>query len=88
MGMKEMGRLALRVEGDLWCAYYALPDTMDGAVFLGSIQMAFVQDEDRKTVFMMLMEAAVGDLIEESTGTRPVWKNLRRAPEHERSGSA
>jgi hypothetical protein len=47
-----------------------------------------VQDESRKTMFMRLMEAAVGDLIEEKTGSRPVWQKPHRAPEHERSGSA
>jgi hypothetical protein len=29
--LQKIGRLALRVEGTMWCAYYAMPDTMDGA---------------------------------------------------------
>jgi hypothetical protein len=86
--MKDIGRLALRVEGDLWVGYYALPDTMDDAVFLGSIQMQFVQDQDRKDAFMNLMKEAVADILEEKTGERPSWSGLRSAPEHERAGRA
>ncbi len=86
---KQIGRLAMRVEGTLWCAYYAMPNTMDGAVFLGSIAMAFVEQPDRKEAFMALMREAVSDLIEERTGTRPTWpRGPEPAPEHERSGKA
>jgi hypothetical protein len=87
--LRKMGRLALRVEGDLWCAYFALPDTMDGALFLGSIRKVFVEDAERKLVFMELMKEAVGDLLEEKTGERPLWpEGEQPAPEHERGGSA
>lgn len=78
----------MRVEGKLWVAYYALPDTMAGALFLGSIQMRFVRDEDRKQTFMDLMKEAVADIIEEKTGKRPDWTAPHSAPEHERSGRA
>ena len=40
-GKYDIGRLAMRVEGELWSAYYAMPNTMEGAVFLGSIAMRF-----------------------------------------------
>lgn len=84
-GMKEVGRLALRSEGDFWVAYYALPDTMDGAVLLGSIAMRFVQDKNRKRLFQMLMQEAVADLLEGYYGTRPHWPSPPvAAPEHER----
>ena len=86
--MKQIGRLAMRVEGNFWSGYYAMPDTMDGAIFLGSIQMRFVDDKDRKDVFMKLMREAVGDILEEATGQRPHWKDPTPAPEHERSGRA
>lgn len=87
---EQMGRLTLRVEGDLWVARYALPDTMEGAIFLGSIAMAFVQDHDRKVRFMALMRDAVSDILEHHTGTRPIWPEPegRPAPEHERAGRA
>ena len=84
--MNDVGRLAMRVEGDLWVAYYALPDTMEGAFFLGSIQMRFVMDKDRKQTFMDLMKEAVADIIEEKTGERPHWATPHSAPEHERGG--
>jgi hypothetical protein len=86
--LQKMGRLALRVEGDLWCAYYALPDTMDGALFLGSIRTVFVEDAERKLVFMALMKEAVSDIIEDRTGERPLWpEGAQPAPEHERGGN-
>ncbi len=28
----KIGRLAMRHEGNFWNAYYAMPDTMDGAI--------------------------------------------------------
>jgi hypothetical protein len=37
--MTQIGRLALREEGEWWNAYYyAMPGTMDGALHLGSIR--------------------------------------------------
>lgn len=87
---EQMGRLAMRVEGDLWVAYYALPDTMKGALFLGSIQMAFVQEESAKQIFMALMRDAVSAIIKEKAGVAPEWPEPmgRPAPQHERAGRA
>ncbi len=83
----KVGRLAMRHEGSMWNAYYALTDTMDGAIFLGSIAMRFVVDESRKQLFLALMRNAVSDLIEEQTGHRPTWRDgVQAAPEHERAG--
>lgn len=88
--LKQIGRLAMRVEGQHWNAYYAMPGTMEGAVYLGSIAMAFVDGKPaRRDAFMSLMKEAVADLIEQTTGTRPIWPNGEHpAPEHERAGSA
>jgi hypothetical protein len=87
---QQMGRLAMRVEGDLWVAYYALPNTMEGAIFLGSIQMAFVQDFANKEIFMALMRDAVGAMIKGTVGADAIWPdpNGVPAPEHERGGRA
>ena len=84
----QVGRLAFRVEGDLWVAYYALPDTMDEALFLGSIRMAIVQKTEAKHAFMAIMRDAMSDILEEQFGERPDWPDPhgRPAPEHERSG--
>lgn len=87
---QKIGRLALRVEGEYWNAYYALPDTMKDAIHLGSIRMVFVLDhEERKRTFMVLMQEAVGDLIQDATGKTASWPApAQAAPENERSGSA
>lgn len=78
---QQIGRLALREEGDEWKAYYAMPDTMKGALFLGSIKMRFVVgNEQRKNIFMGLMREAVADIIEEKVGIRPVWGGPKAAP--------
>jgi hypothetical protein len=87
--MVQMGRLAMREEGSLWVAYYAPPDNMTDAIFLGSIRLAFVQQKDRKDLFMALMKEAVSDIMEEALGHRPTWPSPPQpAPEHERGGKA
>jgi hypothetical protein len=88
--LAQIGRIALREEGTNWVAYYAPPDTMDGAIFLGSIVMTAVmgrQNEKRKQDFMDLMRSIITDIIKEKTGKSPVWGE-HTAPEHERSGNA
>lgn len=84
-----MGRLAMRQEGNKWTAYYAMPGTMKDAVYLGQIAMRFVQTDERRDAFMALMKEAVGDVLQEITGMRPIWPDAPKpAPESERSGSA
>lgn len=86
---QQIGRLAMRVEGRNWTAYYALTDTMDGALFLGSIAMAAVTDSpDRKQAFMDMMRDVVSDILEEKLGSRPDWNEPQGAHEHERAGRA
>lgn len=83
----KIGRLAMRHEGNWWNAYYAVPDSMEKAILLGSIHMRFVQTQERRDAFMDVMREAVSDLIEETWGARPVWPDDPvPAPEHERSG--
>ncbi len=85
--LEQIGRLAMRHEGESWNAYYALPDTMREPVFLGSIRMgAVVNNPARKQAFMLMMRDIVSDLIEDATGGRPVWNDPHTAPDHERSG--
>jgi len=85
----RIGRIALRQEGGNWTAYYAFPDTMEGAVFLGSIKLAFLKGHpERKQIFMDLMRDCLADIIEEKTGVRPIWGGAELAPEHEKAGSA
>ena len=83
MDVKQAGRLAFRHEGNYWRCYWALPNTMDGAVELGSIAMDIVKDGERKQRFMDLMRSYTESLF-------PVdhWEAPTRAPEAERAGSA
>jgi hypothetical protein len=90
MKSQKVGRLALREEGENWNAYYAMPDTMDGALPLGSIKIGFAKRSDTtKRAFIDLMRECVADVIEDATGVRPTWpEGIQPAPEHERSGNA
>jgi hypothetical protein len=84
--LQKMGRIALREEGTMWNAYYALPDTIEGALFIGSIAMSLVQREDRKQAFISLIRECVADIIEEKFGQRPTFPDgVIPAPEHERT---
>lgn len=85
---RQVGRVALRVEGAWWVAYYALADTMDGAEELARIRMTLVQDPERKAAFMALMRDSVSDIFRDEIGERPEWQAPKAAPEYERSGAA
>ena len=88
-GMEKIGRLAMRQEGGNWTAYYALPDSMEKSIFLGSIRMTAVAgNQERKQAFMQIMREIVSDIIETETGMRPTWGGPTAAPEHERAGEA
>lgn len=84
--IRYVGRLALREEGEFWNAYYAMPNTMAGAMLLGCIRMRSVADPERKAAFMNLMREVVADIIESVVGVRPTWGGEQAAPEHERAG--
>lgn len=65
----RIGRLALRVEGENWNAYYALNETMEDALPLGSIKMgAVMRNPAHKQAFMDLMREVVSDILEDATG--------------------
>lgn len=85
----KVGRLALREEGEWWNAYYALTDTMEGAIPLGSVRIAAAKANPQvKERFIALMREVVSGIIEETAGIRPTWGGIESAPEHERAGSA
>lgn len=78
----------MRAEGDKWTAYVAKGDTMEGAIWMGSIAMGIVtSDMARKRAFMDLMIGALDDFLADQGMTVESWDE-RDAPEHERSGSA
>jgi hypothetical protein len=85
---KEVCRLAMRREGNMWIAYVAALNTMDGAVVIGSIAMAAVIDNPkRKAAFQRMMTDAVAEMIHAQTGQNP---NMieNEAPPNERAGNA
>jgi hypothetical protein len=84
----DIGRLALRVEGDDWNAYYAKSGTMDGAIMLGSIKMNALRSEMIKRGFIDLMTEVASQLIKETLGHDVTSGPPQTAPEHERAGSA
>jgi len=90
---QKAGRLAFRQEGEYWNAYFAEPNTMHGALHLGSIRIRFVSPgmknhEEIKAAFMNVMMDAMGAMLENVVG--PVtWPDPPEpAPESERSGNA
>lgn len=85
---QQIGRLAMRMEGDWWVAYFAAPTSMEGALELGRIKLRLVEDKDRKEAFMAIFQSFIGELIKEKTGREPSSWDRSMAPEHERSGSA
>jgi len=86
MAKVKVGRLAFRVEGVNWNAYYASPDSMENAIYLGSIRMSFVErNPRRKHEFMSLMRSCFADAVKELTGEYPSWESPISAPEHERT---
>ena len=85
---EQVGRIAYRVEGTLWVAYYAETDTMDDAIFLGSIRMAGVEKKERKEAFMALIGGMVSELLSARIGDPVRWSDPKPAPEHERGGNA
>jgi hypothetical protein len=44
----QIGRLAMRHEGNMWNAYYAMVGTMEGAIPLGSIAMAAIESNEKR----------------------------------------
>ena len=89
--MRPPYRLAFREEGRNWNAYCAKTDTMQDAIWLGSIAMRFIENSpERKRIFMELMKEALSDVMEELCGVRPEWPEPEGhpAPEHEKTKSA
>jgi hypothetical protein len=86
---QQVGRIALRVEGDWWVAYFAKPKTMEGAIELARVRMTVVRpDAKRKAAFMELVRSYIDEILAEQTGVTPSWPEPVLAPEHEKAGRA
>ena len=84
----EVGRLALRHEGQWWNAYWTKhQDSMNEAVLLGSIRLNLTSGDVRDK-FMDTMKAAFDNVVKAETGQTPEWSEPHQAPESERAGNA
>jgi hypothetical protein len=85
----EVGRIALRVEGEWWNGYWApRQDSMEGALHLGSVRMGLAAHPKIKEAFINLMTTAFSVAAKEATGLEPTWGDPVEAPENERAGNA
>lgn len=82
-------RIAIRKEGKYINAYYALPDSMDGALHLGSILRGLCDTSPELfEAFVMLMQGVAGAVSRDVLGVEVAAFTEEPAPEHERSGHA
>jgi hypothetical protein len=82
--MNKSGRLAFRVEGTMWNCYYALPDTMQDAIYLGSLHMTIARNLKHKKAFMNIMRNSLNEFFKDQNLIVDHWKT-ETAPEHERT---
>jgi len=77
------GRLALRVEGDYWNAYWAPEmDSMVGSILLGSLRMRLAED------YPPLKDGFMRCIVEDAGLKIDHWNDPAPAPEGERGGEA
>lgn len=74
---EEVGRLALREQDGWWVAYYAMKDTMEGAIELARIKMQLVLDKDSKRQYMDAMRDILGRSLADIVGAKPDWSATR-----------
>ncbi len=87
--MAELGRLAMRVEGDWWVAYCAKINTMDGAIELGRIRMTVAEVPAIKAATLEYFKLVFSKMFQGATGLKLDWPTAERpAPEHEKAGRA
>lgn len=87
-GHQQIGRLAIRDEGPHINAYYAMPNTMERARLLFSVDRGAADLPGVREKMLDLGRQIVGELIFEIAGVRPSWGGPEAAPEHERAGRA
>lgn len=82
-------RLAFRVEGLRYVAYFADLDSMDGAEEIASMASACLGDDEIRGAFMALSRSIFSAICQEVYGFTPEWKDDPvPAPQHERAGHA
>jgi hypothetical protein len=88
--LQKVGRIAFREEGNLWNAYWALPNTMEDAILIASVKMGVVRSNaDLKQAFMEFVRLAASRLLGEQFGDGVAeWQDPVLAPVSEKSGNA
>lgn len=82
-------RLALRVEGSRYVAYYADGDSMDGAIEIASMHSGVIDNDLVRERFMEFAREVFDAIMLSAFGVRPEWNgDPTPAPEHERAGRA
>jgi hypothetical protein len=86
---QQIGRLAVRTEGNFVNAYYAMPNTMDGALMLFGVSRAAAEYPGVRDKVIELGQAIVTSILHDITGEVVEWPNAPMpAPEHERAGNS
>lgn len=77
-------RLAMRVEGEMWNAYCAEPDTMDGKVLLLGVRKELIFDDQEWQDFYEMAWACFSVYMEMAYGVDVGDPVTSMAPAHER----
>lgn len=85
----NLGRLAMRVEGDWWIAYFAKIGTMDGAIELGRLRMTLAEEPKIKAATLEYFKGVMSKMMASVNGAKLEWPTPPQpAPEHEKAGRA
>jgi hypothetical protein len=80
-------RLAMRVEGPWWVAYFAKTETMDGAIEIARFQMTVARVDSVRDAVLDLVQAMARALVKDIAGLGEIADfEISKAPEHERAG--
>lgn len=73
--LKRIGRLAFRHEGKFYNCYYALPNSMEKALFIGCVPFAAIRDDRlMQERFIELMRDVLNKVMSEKLGRPIEWK--------------
>ena len=88
MSKQGQSRLAVRREGSVIKAYVAQMETMDGALEVASVALAFAEQPGWFDQWVALLAKAHATFITETLGVQVLEQRIESAPAHERSGHA
>lgn len=81
-------RIAIRREGAFVNAYFAPPDSMEGAILMGSVRTSILQKTPgAMEAYQELMKSAIATACSDTIGAVTEFR-VEPAPESERSGHA